>query len=92
MTFYDFFDTSFQKNVKSHVFFKYEKRKIRILEHWFHVYALYKSTLTLTHTTWSTMALVNSSDSNYNTSVSMPHFKMYASATECIWSYYDLEL
>jgi len=71
---------------------KYEKRKIRILEHWFHVYALYKSTLTLTHTTWSTMALVNSSDSNYNTSVSMPHFKMYASATECIWSYYDLEL
>ena len=28
-------DTSFQKNVKSHVFFKSEKkRKIRILEHW----------------------------------------------------------
>ena len=30
-----FFDRSFQKNVKSHVFLKSEKkRKIRILEHW----------------------------------------------------------
>ena len=34
MTFYDFFDTSFKKNVKSHVFFwNLKKRKIRILEH-----------------------------------------------------------
>jgi len=30
-----FFDRSFQKNVKSHVFFlNLKKRKIRILEHW----------------------------------------------------------
>jgi len=30
-----FFDRSFQKNVKSHVFLKSEKkRKIHILEHW----------------------------------------------------------
>ena len=27
MTFYDFFDTSFQKNVKSHVFLKLDKKK-----------------------------------------------------------------
>ena len=37
-TFYCFlrlYDTSFQNNVKSRVFWKLKKRKIRILEHWF---------------------------------------------------------